>query len=177
MQEILSKKIINFIFERNFVVKKRRAPHDNNIELGITFIGGQTDGTDEVCYRHAIVESKQRHIIIEITVTKFLRYRSQYEARLGAHRVIATIVLAECNLDHEPHEAFDLESVCVLNAIMKKGKLISKIGQKLGAISFHLHSERLKVREMMSFMKFYSEISLRKNLTCQHIAIIDKHST
>lgn len=113
MQEILSQ---NNIW-RNFNFNKEN--NSKHVRWKITFIRGQADGTNEICYRHAIIQSKQRHIIIEITVTKLLRYRSQYEACLGAHWVIATIVLTKRNLDHEPHEAFDLDTQWRRKKIMR----------------------------------------------------------
>lgn len=61
----------------------------------ITFVSGQTDGSNEVCYRHAIVKSKQSHVTIEVTVAELLWDRSQYESRLGTCSVVASVVLAE----------------------------------------------------------------------------------
>lgn len=72
----------------------------------------QADRPYEVCYRHAIVKSQQRHVVVEIAVAEFLRNRSQHEPRLRAQAVVAAIVLAERHFDHKPHKSFHAMCGC-----------------------------------------------------------------
>lgn len=73
----------------------------------ITFVRRQTDRSNVVGYRHAIVEPQQRHVVIEVAVAELLGDCTQYESRLWSHAVVASIVLAKRHLNHEPHESFD----------------------------------------------------------------------
>lgn len=79
----------------------------------ITVVVRQADWSDEVGDWHAIVESQQRDVFIEVAVAELLGDRAQHESGLRTHAVVASIMFAERHFDHEPHESFDAMRGCV----------------------------------------------------------------
>lgn len=78
----------------------------------ITFVSRQADWPYVVCNWHAIVESQQGHVVIKIAVAELLRNCAQHESCLGANAIVASIMLAECHLNHEPHKSFHTMCGC-----------------------------------------------------------------
>lgn len=92
---------------RRLAVLLERAPaggHRRHVRVQIVTALRQADRPDHIVDGHAIVEAQQRNVIVEVREAELLRNGAQHEARLRAHRVVAAIVLAEGDLDHEPHE-------------------------------------------------------------------------
>lgn len=79
----------------------------------ITVVVREADWSNEVGDWHAIVESQQRDVFIEVAVAELLGDRAQHESGLGTHAVIASIMFTERHFDHEPHESFDAMRGCV----------------------------------------------------------------
>lgn len=71
----------------------------------LTFQFGQTHRFDVLRDGHPVVEAQQRNVIVKVQKTERPSHSSQHEPGLGPFRVVASVVLAQRHLYHEPHEA------------------------------------------------------------------------
>lgn len=70
----------------------------------LTFFGWQTNRPNGVGHGHAIVQSQQGNVIVEIGTPELMQNCPQHITRLWLLSVIASIVLTKCHANHEPYK-------------------------------------------------------------------------